>query len=304
MVVGVAYIAAMMLAGMMFGMLGLVPADGGNAAASLFWILIAGILLGLYLGPLAARTTATRRQHVLIWTAVIFFNMGAVMLEGAYFAPDLVPIPAPLLAVQQFLAALVAGSLIALLFARPGQTAAFRQTLRRRSWFAWLWRFLLASLSYLLFYLVFGALNYNLVTGPYYASHAAGSPCRRRQQSWRWNSSARRCWCCRLCCSSLRPHHSPAHAAQRRADALLGGRRCAADPAAREPASAAAPGQRPRDLPAELPDRRGCGLAVLDRGYRWHSERQRYSELESVFKFSIGNEDMSNDTKVIPGGPS
>ena len=29
-------------------------------------------------------------------------------------------------------------------------------------------------MSYLLFYLVFGALNYNLVTGPYYASHAGG----------------------------------------------------------------------------------------------------------------------------------
>jgi hypothetical protein len=173
-VVGVAYIAAMMLAGIVFGVLGLIPAASDGAAGDLFWLLMAGMLLGLYLGPLAARTTATRRQHVLIWTAVIFFNMGAVMLEGAYFAPDLVPIPAPLLAVQQVLAAFVAGGLIALLFARRGQTAAFLETLHRRAWFAWLWRFLLASASYLLFYFVFGALNYNLVTGPYYASHAGG----------------------------------------------------------------------------------------------------------------------------------
>ena len=86
-VVGVAYIAAMMVVGMLFGVLGLVPAASGNATVSLTWVLIAGILLGLYLGPLAARTTATRRQHVLIWTAVIFFNMGAVMLEGAYLRP-------------------------------------------------------------------------------------------------------------------------------------------------------------------------------------------------------------------------
>ena len=96
------------------------------------------------------------------------------MLEGAFFAPDLVPLPLPLLAVQQLLAALVAGSLITLLFAQTRQTAAFLQTLRRRTWLSWLWRFLLASLSYLLFYLVFGALNYNLVTGPYYAGHAGG----------------------------------------------------------------------------------------------------------------------------------
>jgi hypothetical protein len=173
-IVGVAYIAAMMLAGMIFGVLGLLPAAGGGAAVDLLWLLLAGILLGLYLGPLARRTPATRRQHVLIWTAVIFFNMGAVVLEGAFFAPDLVPLPLPQLAVQQFLAALVAGSLIALLFARRGQTAAFQRTLRRRSWLAWLWRFLLASLSYLVFYLGFGALNYSLVTGPYYASHAGG----------------------------------------------------------------------------------------------------------------------------------
>ena len=173
-VVGVAYIAAMMLAGMIFGVLGLIPAAGGSPVIGLLWLLLAGILLGLYLGPLARRTPATRRQHVLIWTAVIFFNMGAVVLEGAFFAPDLVPLPLPLLAVQQFLAALVAGSLIALLFAQAGHSAAFLQTLRRRTWQSWLWRFLLASLSYLLFYLVFGALNYSLVTGPYYASHAGG----------------------------------------------------------------------------------------------------------------------------------
>ncbi len=177
-VVGVAYIAAMMLAGMLFGILGLLPAADGvradGVSVSLFWILVAGILLGLYLGPLARRIAATPPQHVLIWTAVIFFNMGAVVLEGAYFAPDLVPLPLPVLAGQQFLAALVASSLLALLFARRGRTAAFLPALRRRRWYSWLWRFLLAALSYLFFYLVFGALNYTLVTGPYYASHAGG----------------------------------------------------------------------------------------------------------------------------------
>ncbi len=172
--VGIAYIIAMMLAGVVLGALGMIPPTSDTAASSLAWTLVAGVLLGLFLGPLATRTPATRRQHVLIWAAVIFFNIGAVVLEGAYFAPDLVPIPVPVLAVQQFLAALAAGGLIALLFARHGQTAAFLETLRRRPWFGWVWRFLLASLSYLVFYAGFGALNYNLVTEPYYASHAGG----------------------------------------------------------------------------------------------------------------------------------
>jgi len=173
-VIGIGYIFAMMLAGVLLGVLGLMPATASGAGSDFLWMLIATVLLGLFLGPLAARTSATRRQHVLIWAAVIFFNMGAVVLEGAYFAPDLVPIPVPLLAIQQFVAALAAGGLIALLFAQRGQTAAFLQTLNRRPWFAWVWRFLLASLSYLVFYLVFGALNYNLITEPYYASHAGG----------------------------------------------------------------------------------------------------------------------------------
>ena len=77
-VVGVAYIAAMMLAGMLSGILGLLPAaDGapaGDASASLLWIVTAGILLGLYLGPLARRTRATLPQHTLIWTAVTLYS--------------------------------------------------------------------------------------------------------------------------------------------------------------------------------------------------------------------------------------
>ena len=266
-VVGVAYIAAMMLAGMMFGVLGLVPAAGGSPVVGLFWLLIAGILLGLYLGPLARRTTATRRQHVLIWTAVIFFNMGAVMLEGAFFAPDLVPIPVPLLAVQQFLAALVAGSLIALLFARPARPRRSGRRCAAAPGSAWLWRFLLASLSYLLFYLVFGALNYNLVTGPYYASHAGGLAVPAPATVLAVELIRAPLLVLSVVLLILATHdHPPPHAAQRRADALLGRGGRAADPADREPAGAAAAGQRPRDLPAKLPDRRCCRLAVLDKG--------------------------------------
>ena len=172
--VGMGYFFALLLASILFGVLGLLTPASGAVAVRLLWMVLASILLGLFLGPVAARTSASQRQHVLVWTAVIFFNMGAVALEGAYFAPELVPIPIPLLAIQQFIAALVAGVLIALLIARRGQTAAFLATLRRRSWFAWVWRFLIASLSYLVFYLVFGALNYSLVTEPYYTTHAGG----------------------------------------------------------------------------------------------------------------------------------
>lgn len=39
---------------------------------------------------------------------------------------------------------------------------------------SWIWRFAVAALAYVIFYFVFGSLNYMLVTKPYYASHAGG----------------------------------------------------------------------------------------------------------------------------------
>ena len=172
--VGAGYLVASMLAGMAFGMLGLLPPVNDGAYASLGWLLISGMLLGLFTGLLASQTAASFRQHLLIWTSVIFFNMGAVALEGAFFVPELVPIPIPLLAIQQLLAAGAAGLLITLLFVQRDQNADMAVTFRRRTWHSWLWRIALASVSYLLFYLVFGALNYTFVTGPYYAANAGG----------------------------------------------------------------------------------------------------------------------------------
>lgn len=63
---------------------------------------------------------------------------------------------------------------ITLLFAPPGLTFSWTDSLSTRPWHSWLWRILLSALSYLLFYWVFGGLNYALVTGPYYATHVGG----------------------------------------------------------------------------------------------------------------------------------
>jgi len=95
-------------------------------------------------------------------------------LEGAYFAPSLVTIPVPMLLVQQLFAAAGAALAITLLFAPAGWSFSWRQSLRARPWHAWLWRFLASALSYLVFYWVFGGLNYALVTKPYYGAHAGG----------------------------------------------------------------------------------------------------------------------------------
>jgi hypothetical protein len=100
--------------------------------------------------------------------------MGSVAIEGKFFAPDLVPLPLPVLFAQQLLASIGAALVITLTCAKKGQPVSWWGALRTRPWFAWLWRFLLSAFSYLAFYFIFGALNYSLVTRPYYESHAGG----------------------------------------------------------------------------------------------------------------------------------
>lgn len=173
-VVALGYIAGLLLGGLAGGMLGWeMPASAGSPV-SFAWLVIAAVFLGVFLGRPASRLTLTRRQHLILWGSLIFFNLGSVAIEGAYFAPDLVPVPIPVLFAQQVLASAGAALAIVLLFASVGRSASWLDALRTRRWYSWGWRFLASTLSYLLFYFVFGALNYSLVTKPYYDAHAGG----------------------------------------------------------------------------------------------------------------------------------
>ena len=172
--VAVGYLAGIMVAGVIGGMLGWQTGSGSNAGNGLVVMLVSVVLLGVFLGPVAARLKLARRQQFLLWLSLIVFNLGSVALEGAYFAPNLVTIPVPLLIFQQLFAAAGASLAIALLFVKPGLGFSWVNSLRVRPWYAWLWRFLLSAFSYLAFYWVFGGLNYALVTKPYYETHAGG----------------------------------------------------------------------------------------------------------------------------------
>ena len=172
--VAVGYIAGLMLAGIIGGMLGWQPSADPNDGKNLALLFISTILLGVFLGPLASRLKLSRGQHFILWASLIIFNLGSVALEGAYFAPDLVNIPIPVLLAQQSLATLGAAWMITWLFAQAGRSLSWMNALRTRPWVSWLWRLIASSLSYLAFYFVFGGLNYSLVTRPYYESHAGG----------------------------------------------------------------------------------------------------------------------------------
>jgi hypothetical protein len=172
--VGLAYLAGLMAAGVMLGMLGLIKPASGGGSGSLLWLFLAAMVVGWTLGPVAQQMAIGRRRHLLIWSSIIFFNFASVMIEGAFFEPAAVPLPIPVLAVQQLLASLVAGLAITLLFAPAQAGARPAWAGRHRPWYEWGWRFIASSFSYLVFYLVFGAINYSLITKPYYDAHAGG----------------------------------------------------------------------------------------------------------------------------------
>lgn len=173
--VGLGYVIGLILAGMIGAMAGAQMASSTRDNSAFTWLFIASILLGVILGPLAARLTLTRLQHFILWGSLIFFNLGSVAIEGAYFVPELVTIPLPVLFAQQLLASAGAALVIVLLFAAVGRPAhSWVDALRTRPLHSWVWRFVVSAFSYLVFYFIFGALNYALVTGPYYESHAGG----------------------------------------------------------------------------------------------------------------------------------
>jgi len=141
-------------------------------ARSFFWSFVGSAVTGLVLGILAVSMPTNWSRHMLVWGSVIFFNIASLAIEGRIFAPNLMKGSLIILLVQQFVVALVTTWVIVKLFAPI--TDPTSTTPIQRSWFSWLRRFVLSALSYVFFYYFFGAINYLLVTGPYYEAHAGG----------------------------------------------------------------------------------------------------------------------------------
>jgi hypothetical protein len=172
--VALGYMVGLVLSGVIGALIGWQASAGSGSGQGLIWLLLSIVLLGAFLGPSASQLKLARMQHFVLWGSLIVFNLGSVAFEGAYFAPDLVTTPLPILLAQQLLATAGAALMITVLFARAGFSFSWMESLQARPWYSWLWRFIVSSFSYLVFYFVFGGLNYSLVTRPYYESHAGG----------------------------------------------------------------------------------------------------------------------------------
>ena len=171
-VVAIGYMLSVVLSGVVLGMAGLLEASPGQeTTAVLPWMFVGSLIMGLTLGLIAKDVAATARRHVLMWSVLLFFNIGSVIIEGYFFVPELVQNVGATVG-QQLLPCVVTAVLVYWLFAaRPAVTPA--RAIHRR-WYDWGWRLALSAAVYLAAYGVFGAINFALVTRPYY--EALGSP--------------------------------------------------------------------------------------------------------------------------------
>ena len=130
---------------------------------------ISGFLLAAVLGLVAPLVTASRARAVAIWATLIFLNMASVIIEGYFFAPGLLPgVLVPRVLVLQALSSIIAAIALAFFFPSPSDSQPQRA---QRTPLGWVGRFAASAAAYLLFYYFFGAINYALVTGPYYETH-------------------------------------------------------------------------------------------------------------------------------------
>ena len=171
-IVGAGYTISLLVGGMVVRLAGLNLPQVREAHTILMWTFLGGAITGLFLGPIAASISTSRSRHIVVWGSVIFFNLASVAIEGYFFAPDLIGDSLRGLILQQIPAAFIAGWVITVLF--TSREIATSIAPPARSFLSWSWRFVVGALSYLVFYFLFGVLNYALVTRPYYETHAGG----------------------------------------------------------------------------------------------------------------------------------
>jgi hypothetical protein len=136
---------------------------------------MAGAAVGLWFEFLVFRLRVSARAASAILAWLLFANLLAVMIEGAAFEPQALEPSA--LSVTVLLHVPVA-ALVAMTAVRIGRDERRRDVtiiaVPRRSVPSWAWRYLGCALVYVVLYFVTGALNFMLITGPFYRAGVAG----------------------------------------------------------------------------------------------------------------------------------
>lgn len=136
--------------------------------------LAAGLLIALTLTLVAQLLAGSSRRRIIALGTLIFMSILAVLVEGAMFQPAAVPLATlPLGALLQLGVAIVTALAVVRLVDSSQATRQAPAVPRRAGW-SWLWRYVASALTYVVLYFVTGAINYSLVTRPYYESRVGG----------------------------------------------------------------------------------------------------------------------------------
>jgi hypothetical protein len=132
-----------------------------------------GFVLGGVLGVIAARVPGSRRRHFLVWWLLVFLSTVGVIIEGRFYAPNLVPLGTiPWDVASQVVVAAVVATFITFIYVPATASGSTIPDLpgARRLFVG----VVAGTLTYSVLYFVVGALNYAFVTGPYYEQSVDG----------------------------------------------------------------------------------------------------------------------------------
>ncbi len=173
-IAGIVYILAGLIGGMALMAMQLkMPEATVDMKQMLISFFVSGALLAAMMGPLARSLKLTMRKSVMVIFGVLFLNAASVVIEAAFFVNGIIPkdtLPAVLL--QQFIVSLLAALAIAGLFCRRLKSGT--SIICKGSFFQWTWRLAASAMSYVVFYYIFGNINYRLITGVFYKANMGG----------------------------------------------------------------------------------------------------------------------------------
>lgn len=158
----------------------LVPLQQGEPTITyILGTVVTGFLYGVLLGFVLTRMSVERIGRILsVWIAIFVVQMFNPILEGFFFStlfedPSLLVAGALFGAILTLVYSVIAG----LLFVPKSATDSLGNELRsyfgERKVFSWTWRVVVAALSWLLFYFIFGSIVAPIVL-PYYTDPSLG----------------------------------------------------------------------------------------------------------------------------------
>lgn len=150
------------------------PEVKGDFKFILFIMFISGFIISIIGGIIVKNLSLPKIGGFAALYLLFFLNAFTQILEAVFFDPGLVSLEvAPAIFGQQSIMFLVASVGITVLFGYKRETSEVRIK-QTRSWSAWVFRIIISSGSYVLFYFIFGSINAMLFTGKYYRAEISG----------------------------------------------------------------------------------------------------------------------------------